>query len=392
MGKKITRRVVLGTAIGAIAAAPFIVRGLRSRDALIQQGYSHLLSETRIQFFDDWKDVCKLLSVEQTPIAHPATLTLKYDFTKPRVLKFCSLETTFIGDFDSPETCGPENLMCYNLMEGTINVEGGEHGKLDVNVLKNVRKHVEIDFEASRKNGAEIVESQTTTSDGSVVQNVTITPSLKYDAATKSTKMNVVEKVVVSQLPVCQFFFTPVLNIDRASVENLRALPDNYEFLKLLWDFHNLIRFPLPEHAVEIGQEYEYPMIHENAFILEIPSYKARLQGMVMCGGFNAVSIVPVCTATFDEFREHMRKHYDALLGQSAQAGNRTEQQRSEGKQWYDQRVEKVGEKNKGGIPDLTYLIDTEMGCVLRREEYNPNYIDKVVGNVSAVQKIFQLV
>ena len=390
MDKRITRRVVLGSVITGLAAGPFVVRRLRHQGngELTQQGYNPFRSEARNLFFNDWKDDCKTLSAKQTPIANPAALTLKYDFTKPRVLNFRSLETTFMGDFDSPETSRPENLMYYSLMEGTIKVEGGASGKLQVSVLKNVQKHAEIDFEASRKNGAKIVESQTRVSDGSVVRNVTITPSLSFDAATKSKKADVVEKIVVDQLPVCQFLFTSSLNPDPDSIGNIRKLPNNLELLKLVLNFSNLIRFPIPEHSVEIGQEYSYPMTREDAFILEVPSYKARLQGMVRCSGFNAVSVVPICVSIFAEYREYLRKHYDTLLSERVRAGRWTEQKIREEKQWYDERIDEVGKKTKEGIPNLSYLIDSEMGCVLRREEYNTNN----VGKVSAVQKIFQLV
>jgi hypothetical protein len=401
MNKKITRRVVLGTAITGLVAGPFIMRALSKRKELkitdndgdwLQTEGGAPLTEVRIQFFKDWKAIYKSLSVEQVPMEHTKIITLKHDFTKPRHLTFRSLETFFCGHFDSPETCRPENLMGYTLMEGTIKVEGGEQGKLRVSVDKHERNMIGIDIEASRKNGVEIVEKEVKNPDGTTVNNVTVqTGRFSFDSATNRYKPDTVEKIFAVPLPVGQFLFRQTLSFDIDNYRELSQMPNGEASIYCGHCFYYLIKFPLPEQPVEMNQAFEFPPTPQDLMFLEIPSCKARLQGMVKCNNFSTINIVPVCAPTFAEYREYLHKQYDAYNETiKNELDKLTDEQIKNAKLAFDNKIKKVEKKIKNSIPSINYFIDSEMGCVVRREEYDTNKND-LYNTASAVQKIFQL-
>ncbi|MDR2706263.1 MAG: hypothetical protein LBC02_10840 [Planctomycetaceae bacterium] len=398
--KKITRRIVLGTVLGSLVTAPFIAWALRKKKELkitdhvgdwLQAEEGAPLTEVRIQFFKDWKKIHKSLSVEQSPIEVPKTVVLKHNFTKHRHLKFRSLETFFDGNFDSPETCQPSNLMGYTLMEGTIEVEGGEQGKLHICIDKHERNMIGIDFEASRKNGVKIVEKKLKNPDGTMFTNVTTqTGGFSFDPATNRYKPDIVEKIFTIPFPVGQFLFRNTLSFDIDNHKELSLMPNGTDSISMGYCFYHLIKFPLPEQLVEIGQEFEFPITPQDLMLLEIPSYKAQIQRMVKCNNFNTVNVVPVCAPTFAEYREHLHKQYD-IYNETIkdQLDQLTDEQIKNAKLSFYNKIEEVEKKIKNGIPKMNYFIDLEMGCVVRREEYDTGKHD--IYQASAVQRIFQL-
>jgi hypothetical protein len=401
MNKKITRRVVLGTAIVGLAAGPFVIRALRKKQELkitdndsdwLQAEGGAPLTEVRTQFFKDWKKIHKSISVEQLPMEVPKTVVLKRNFTKPRHLTFRSLETFFCGNFNSPETCRPENLMGYTLMEGTIKVEGGEQGKLRVSVDKHERNMIGIDIEASRKNGVEIVEKEIKNPNGTTIRNLTVqTGRFSFDSATNRYKPDAVEKIFAVPLPIGQFLFRQTLSFDIDNYRELLQMPNGEASIYCGHCFYSLIKFPLPEQPVEMNQDFEFPPTPQDLMFLEIPSYKARLQGMVKCNNFNTINVVPVCAPTFTEYREYLHKKYsDYNETIKDELDKLTDEQIKNAKLAFDNKIKKVEKKIKNSIPNINYLIDSEMGCVVRREEYDTGKND-LYHTASAVQKIFQL-
>ncbi|MDR1382606.1 MAG: hypothetical protein LBJ67_01970, partial [Planctomycetaceae bacterium] len=296
MDQKITRRVVLGTTITGLVAGPFVIRALKQEKPLEPSESVFPVSYARKQLFQEWKDVYQTLSVKKEPVDSPKIVSVKHDFSKPRHWKFRALETFYTGVFDSPETAQSENMVNYTLMEGTIKVEGGEQGVLHVSVDKHERNQLEIDFEASRKNGVKIVEKQVENPDGTMsTQTIIPTGGFNYDPVKKRYVTDVVEKKTVYPLPAGQFVLeqTLVPNFDYLKDS---SVPRDIATLKSvlgLFYFSPLIRFPLPKAPMEIKKTIECSAIDQDLECSKFPIYQVSYQGMVRCGDFTTIKIIP---------------------------------------------------------------------------------------------------
>ncbi|MDR1493691.1 MAG: hypothetical protein LBT05_13365 [Planctomycetaceae bacterium] len=390
MNQKITRRVVLGTAISGLVAGPFVIRALRQEKKL-EMGRERECpySEGRTIFFHQWKDIYNTFLAKQKPIDTPKIFSVKYDFSRPRSLAFRSLETFFTGDFDLPETAQLNNMMQYTFMEGTINVKDG---KMYVSVDKHEQKHLEIDVDASRKNGAEVVETRIKNPNGTTTTIESVARSgFYYNSATQRYKTSVIEKEVTSSLTIGQFILNQSrsLDLDRENFHELLSTPHGQKTIFLARHlFFPLIRFPLPEHPIEVGKNFECSLNSQDIACFKLPLYKASFQGMVECHGFKAMTIVPQYDSGFAPYSQFLRKQYHSYC-EALKEGYLTDKQAKEVAHAFSEIITTKENRFKNGIPKLKYLIDSETGCVVRRKEYDTS--KKYPKTTSAVQRIFQL-
>jgi hypothetical protein len=367
MNQKITRRVVLGTAIAGLTAGPFVIRALRQEKPLEPSESVFPVSYARKQLFQEWKDVHQTLSVKKEPMDSPKIVSVKHDFSKPRHWKFRALETHYIGEFDSPETAQPENIASYTLMEGIINVEGGEQGKLHVSINKHEINQMEIDIEASRKNGVNIVEKQMKNTDGTLSTHITVPADCHYDIKTKRFTTNVVEKKTIYPLLLGQFVLDKTLLFNYDEYNNINVISQHLreKFLLGQYYFCPLIRFPLPESPLEIGKNFECSVTEDDFVNFQIPLYQGRYQERVRCADFTTIKIV----SEFTNYEKYLHKQDNAYRKKIKAQFSTDEFKFFEKTQ--NARIKEIEEKIKSSVPNFTYFIDSETGCIVRREECN---------------------
>jgi len=390
MSKKITRRVVLGTAIAGLAAGPFVIRALRKNNLHgIVSELNCPVSEGRDNFFTRWKDTHNKFSVKQQTIDAPKTISLKYDFSKQRYLTFRFLETFFNGDIDSPEVAQSNNMMQYTLMEGTIKVNGGKNEKVSVSVDKHEQRHLEIDIEASQKNGAEIVETHVKNPDGTASTIKAVTKSsFSYDSVAQRYKTDIVEKEVSNSLVVGQFVLNQsrYLDLDYDCFSETVSIDPMLAFIARN-RIYPQIRFPFPNSPIETGKNFECPLNPQDIIFFELPLYRAVCQGMVECNGFKTVNIVPVYDSSLTQYSKFLLEQYNAF--REVLKDQLTDEQNREATQSIMKIVSIKEDRFKHGVPNIKYFVDSEMGCVVRREEYDTS--KQYPNAVSAVQRIFQV-
>jgi hypothetical protein len=142
MGKKITRRAVLGMAIAGFTATPFAIHTVAQVKELTENPDAvadKLLSSSSAssQFFEKWNGLRQqFLTPSPVEKSESKTVTLKYDLSTPRHCKFQRLNTNVIGTAATPDdyiATGGKGMF-YEITEGTINVEKNEY---NVNISKN---------------------------------------------------------------------------------------------------------------------------------------------------------------------------------------------------------------------------------------------------------------
>jgi hypothetical protein len=151
MSAKLTRRAVLGTVIGGLAVAPFVMMRFRrttpqwemSEDIVLLED---LLRVPRIQFFEEWKALRKPFLAKPKIVRNtPDRIVLRPDLSKPLKWYFRILGTSIQGNWTSLDDFAAhgenaEKPFWYTIIEGLLTTEGG---KLFVDVVKNERKMVQ---------------------------------------------------------------------------------------------------------------------------------------------------------------------------------------------------------------------------------------------------------
>jgi hypothetical protein len=188
MDKKITRRAVLGTAVAALAAGPFVIRALREKKSLpfderAAENAEFLrhngFSRARADLFEEWKvvfgkfgDVSSFLATNGN-VAND-TVKLRLDFLRTRSWNFRHLSTLLVGKVASFSECAAANLASFEVTEGTV---ATGNGILTVSVETRIMKLAAIDEEASQKDGVKITKSVTDKGDGVKIGTMTTEPS-----------------------------------------------------------------------------------------------------------------------------------------------------------------------------------------------------------------------
>ncbi|MGO8751785.1 MAG: hypothetical protein ACLQNE_38070 [Thermoguttaceae bacterium] len=146
MGKKVTRRVALGTAFGGLAAAPFVLRAMRRR-------YHAILPANR--FASEWEQYVKMLDVPIADCDGPSRFTL--DFRPPVGARFNAmwLEGTYFGRTELAEY--PQAPVGYDFSQGYVAVQEPFEGTV-ASLLLHLDRRVEVScLRREEKPGAECV-------------------------------------------------------------------------------------------------------------------------------------------------------------------------------------------------------------------------------------------
>lgn len=193
-----TRRVVLGTIIATLAAGPFVISKLRKKKNGLPFGEMELFSQNNIskiraEFFDEWKsDLGKFNTIFEKDNTKK-TINLQWDFSQQQNWNFRALSTQLFGDISSLSVCTPNNLLSFEITEGTISID---HDTPKVLVNKRISKVWGIDDGASRKTGTKIVDSNPSSDDGN--------SSTKRTVETTDDSQ-LIEKIDTTSLETCGF-------------------------------------------------------------------------------------------------------------------------------------------------------------------------------------------
>jgi hypothetical protein len=168
MNKKITRRVVLGTAIAGLAAGPFVIRALRRREDDLpswengEREFSVRPSDVRVRFFSEWKDLHQSMSAVHVKILGDDVLSLpqKRDFSKLFQKNFRYMETHFMKNSESDREITANDLISYSILEGELRGGDADANIVSVVARRSETKYLKIDVAKSRTNGVDIVEKK----------------------------------------------------------------------------------------------------------------------------------------------------------------------------------------------------------------------------------------
>ncbi len=162
MNQKITRRAVLGTVIAGLAAGPFVMRAWRKRNVIslpnpMDEVKAKLaeLEDLRQQFFDEWKSLH--IAPEVTPVPNIKTVNAAIDLSKVTERKFTYVSTSVKGEIETRNECTPENLLGYEICQGTLR-KGETDNSLQLSIEDHEQRYVGF-VENDHPNGEFILRS-----------------------------------------------------------------------------------------------------------------------------------------------------------------------------------------------------------------------------------------
>ncbi|GHT09740.1 hypothetical protein FACS1894170_00820 [Planctomycetales bacterium] len=159
MDKRITRRVVLGTVIGGLVAAPFIMRSLKKQ---------HKLPES--EFAKEWRRALKESSLPVKDILHPNPFSTRFHLDEGRKLTFHNLSVNFC-EGDIVESPSGETLpQWFSENESDFLVTKCSQNKVELDVTVDKSLVFRLDKGANDKS----VERFSLVIDGGAVSSVAI--------------------------------------------------------------------------------------------------------------------------------------------------------------------------------------------------------------------------
>ncbi len=142
MAKHITRRIILGTILGGLVACPLIGYFVRKNKKNIAS-YSPLF-DAREKLFDEWKSYYDKIIANSTNIeigSHKNKgVSLFLDVSSPKMCHFIDLHTGINGPEASANCCTVENLVYFDITEGTITIDGNGLSTLTIEISRHERK------------------------------------------------------------------------------------------------------------------------------------------------------------------------------------------------------------------------------------------------------------
>lgn len=354
MGQKITRRVVLGTAIAGLAAGPFVIRTLRKPELKPESDLftGFTLDEVRDRFFTEWKGCIELFDVSTSRSASRSPLLLKPDFSLKQNLNYLALSSTVVGVISSIKECTPENLLLFSNSNGKVSISGEPEKIFRLKISENFVKSIALDQSVSNNSDIEIFESKREEKNGVVY----ITKDVKV-----TTDSNGVEssptKISSQQGNIGEFSL-----IDKD--DNL-FFEDSKGQLTCVSDFGYLLQNPLsaeffpsvanlcPEVELSIGKAFDIP----THLILSGFPNKALVDSIVNINGSDAAKIIGEQTMSAaesiqqcEELRETYRKHNDEIV------------------EWIDSKIRFYSENKLSSFKKVNSYVDIHTGIVLRQE------------------------
>ena len=388
----------MGTAIAGLAAGPFIIRSLRRKELEVGDAIGVPFSDGRLSFFYQWKGCYDRFSVGRELNSSPRTVPIKIDLSNnTRSLPFRFLETWFTGKLDTPETATPGNMMQYAFIEGTISIGSG---KIQVNIDTNDRRHMEIDVEASQKNGLPVTETVVVRPDGTreTIRAITTT-NFRYDSDEQRYKTDVVEKEVVTPLITGQFAFVKQpwgLDVDNTYLTGRSAGGNELAMIFFARHvFSPLIRFPFPEHQVEMDKSFECPLdtrdylsvsaISPNVSVA--PPLSEAIYKNAAC--FNGIDSFYVISAygSIESYRKYLRRQYDVYSERLKRGEMMTEDEQADTRAIFLEHAKRTEKMVARGFPNSKYYIDSKTGCVVGRDEYS---IHMDIPYITGVKRTFE--
>lgn len=306
MNKKITRRVVLGTAIAGLAAGPFVIKALRRKgDDLPTWGdgegeFSVRPSDVRVRFFSEWKNLHQSMAVVQPTILGDGALSfpLTRDFSKPFQKNFRYMETHLMGDGKSDREIAPNDLVSYSILEGEL--RGGRAGANVVSVvaLKNETTHLKIDVSRSRANGVGIIE-KTVGGNATVVRVEVDVNQANIDQEKAEITTGIEEIIVAQKGEIGELTFDVDLNLTADT-----DLSNNLSFAQLYAKLYSLLYIPLPTVVVRVGSTVDFPVM--SLLRQQSPHISYNVANAVSLRGFTAARVNPILAQDERTFRENV--------------------------------------------------------------------------------------
>ncbi|GHT46800.1 hypothetical protein FACS189454_08490 [Planctomycetales bacterium] len=373
MNKKITRRVVLGTALGGLVACPFVLRALRrsSTDILGQvDGPARpqlVLPEggIRQRFFSEWKQIFDRVNI--TPVEEKGikTVMLSRKIPEAGTWNFCSLETNIVSGLTPNDGYSPENLLNYTVIEGVLRADPDSQNFV-VSAQKHETVRLEIDAAESRKKGTKIDE---TLKEGKP-SSVKIDPVVEYDSSTHSYTTSLVEKRAVQQGSLGEFAFTKDITIKDIKLVQPKN-NDDVNRMILLLKLRSFLHFPFTGGEKKVGSVFATAAgsLLEQKF----PYYQGKIERVARIGTCKVVEISPIFTSV-EKFSEVLREDvYD-----EAKRSRLNDTQREQ----YEMMLRKERERLNRTVDEnadirLKCYVCLDSGLVTFREQHSVNNVHK---------------
>ncbi len=151
MDKKMTRRVVLGTLIGGLAAGPFVMRALRKKRGMVTGPHEVpvatdidippllLRSKAQQKLFHEWKKEIASLEIIEKPLQGMKFFRLEPRLPDVKKQVFTHIGTNFQGKIGHVSEATQENLAFFTKSSGVMRLESQQLStRLDRNHMKSV--------------------------------------------------------------------------------------------------------------------------------------------------------------------------------------------------------------------------------------------------------------
>ena len=157
MNKKITRRVVLGTAIAGLSAGPYAIRALMNRgtDIAFPDINNVGMTSKRLLLFKNWTALLSETSVRMTQISESEQIRWDWgvNFEEPKEFSLVECGANINGSVSSLGQCNEDNLLSVERIRGRISIVPSQAGQLVFSIQENLTQSVVVDRQASEANG-----------------------------------------------------------------------------------------------------------------------------------------------------------------------------------------------------------------------------------------------
>ena len=381
MDKKITRRVVLGTIIGGLAAGPFIIRGIRQRGINVSDSQAHNLYPTiREKFFAEWDGFRKKLLYQDDTIKELGEIPMRTNFDVSRKYHYSNLETVVSNQLSAgskhanlfllPE-CTRENISFYREANGTVMVHGKPENSVEIQIANNTTKMVGFDIPSNSKRGIDI-STVTFQQEGNRVSQTTCKDRNGNEVGIADLDYE------IKKTPEYVGCFSLKGNGDSFTYINGNERCDIYEALLKYPEILPLIMgviYPYPKREFKVGDTLVLP---ESMAVYGFAS-GARCDAIVNLRGHNAVKITSEKKLNSQQYQEHIDKFIDKVKEYKLGYEEELVQQRKQ-----------IATQNLAFQFGSTHYISVENGLTLRRE----SYYCETIGNApptSVNHSIYQL-